>query len=125
MISPEMFGEFVLPELRQSCKRLERSFYHLDGKGELPHLPQLLEIEELDGIQWVPGAGNGTPLDWLDVYRMIAAADKKMWVGFDGDFDRLARLIEAVGRPELFEIHGSVPETREAELRAFIESFRR
>ena len=125
MISPEMFGEFVLPELRQSCKRLERSFYHLDGKGELPHLPQLLEIEELDGIQWVPGAGNGTPLDWLDVYRMIAATDKKMWVGFDGDFDRLARLIEAVGRPELFEIHGSVLETREAELRDFIESFRR
>ena len=125
MISPEMFGTFVLPELRQSCQRLERCFYHLDGKGELPHLPQLLEIEELDGIQWVPGAGNGTPLDWLDVYRAIAAAGKKMWVSFEGDFDEIARLIEAVGRPELFEIHGSVPATREAELRAFIDSFRR
>ncbi len=125
MISPEMFGEFVLPELRQSCRRLERCFYHLDGKGELPHLPQLLGIEELDGIQWVPGAGNGTPLDWLDVYRAIAAAGKKMWVSFEGDFDVIARLIEAVGRPELFEIHGSVAATREAELRDFIDSFRR
>ena len=125
MISPEMFGEFVLPELRQSCKRLERSFYHLDGKGELPHLPQLLRIEELNGIQWVPGAGNGTPLEWLDVYRAIAAAGKKMWISFDGDFDRTAQLMEAVGRPELFVVHGSVLTEREAELRDFIHFFRR
>ena len=125
MISPEMFGEFVLPELRQSCKRLGRSFYHLDGKGELPHLPQLLEIEELGGVQWVPGAGGGTPLEWLDVYRAIAAANKKMWISLDGDFDGIARLIEAVGRPELFVIRGSVPAERETELRDFIDYFRR
>ena len=124
MISPEMFGEFVLPELRESCRKLERSFYHLDGKGELPHLPQILSIEELDGVQWVCGAGGGSLLDWVDVYREIAAAGKKIWISPGGNFNEAAQLIEAIGRPELFMIRDSVPAEREGELRDFIASFR-
>ena len=77
MISPEMFAEFVLPELAESCRRLDRSFYHLDGKGELPHLPQLLSIPELGGIQWVPGAGETPYYEWIDVYRAVADAGKR------------------------------------------------
>lgn len=38
MISPEMFDEFVRPELVASCRRFENAFYHLDGQGQLPHL---------------------------------------------------------------------------------------
>ena len=125
MISPEMFGEFVLPELRQSCRQLERSFYHLDGKGELPHLPQILAIEELGGVQWIPGAGGGSLLDWVDVYRQIAAAGKKIWISPQGDFDMASRLIDAVGRPELFVIRDFVPAEREGEVRDFIGSFER
>ena len=48
-----------------------------------------------------------------------------MWISLDGDFDGIARLIEAVGRPELFVIRGSVPAERETELRDFIDYFRR
>ena len=52
MISPKMFGRFVLPELQATCKRLSRSFYHLDGIGQIPHLDQILSIPELDGVQY-------------------------------------------------------------------------
>ena len=44
MIGPDMFDEFVRPELEASCRKLENAFYHLDGIGVLPHLDSLLSI---------------------------------------------------------------------------------
>ncbi len=124
MISPGMFGEFVLPELTASCRRMPRSFYHLDGKGELPHLPQLLAIPELGGVQWVPGSGAAPFTEWREVYRAIAEAGKKIWLSPDGDFDGATRLIKETGRPELFMINCQCKAEDEAKARAFIERFR-
>lgn len=76
MISPDMFEEFVLPELIASCKKLVNPFYHLDGPGELPHLDYLLSIPELKGIQWVPTAGAQDIPNWLELYRKIHDAGK-------------------------------------------------
>jgi len=76
MIGPEMFDEFVTPELVASCKRLGNAFYHLDGPGELPHLDSLLGIQELNGIQWVPGSGAPDFDQWPEVYRKIHSAGK-------------------------------------------------
>lgn len=76
MISPEMFNEFVKPELAASCTKLDHAFYHLDGRGQLPHLDSLLSISELDGIQWVPGTGNSPEDKWPQVYQRIHAAGK-------------------------------------------------
>jgi hypothetical protein len=39
---------------------LPRTFYHLDGIGQLHHLDLVLSIAELDGVQWVPGDGKPT-----------------------------------------------------------------
>ncbi len=123
MISPEMFGEFVLPELAQSCRRLERSFYHLDGKGELPHLDQLLSIEELDGVQWIPGDGAPPFSEWGDVYCRIAAAGKKIWLSPQGDLAGAARIIDATGRPDLFVVNNGFPAEREAEMYEFMARY--
>lgn len=71
MISPEMFDEFVKPELTASCQRLGNAFYHLDGPGQLPHLDALLAIKELRGIQWIPGARRPDFREWMFVYRKI------------------------------------------------------
>lgn len=76
MIGPDMFDEFVKPELAATCRKLVNPFYHLDGPGQLPHLDSLLEIEELKGVQWVPGAGNKLMVEWPEVYRKIRAAGK-------------------------------------------------
>lgn len=49
------------------------------------HLPALLEIEELNAIQWTPGVGEpqgGSP-KWYDLYKKILAGGKSVmacWV---------------------------------------------
>lgn len=80
MISPEMFARFVLPELRSICKKLDYSFYHLDGVGQLPHLDLLLGLPELHGIQWIPGTGNAPVDAWINLLKKIRQAGKLVQV---------------------------------------------
>ena len=84
MLSPSLFERFVEPHIREQCVRLDRTIYHLDGPGQLPHVDRLLRIEELDGIQWVPGAAmsergyhRGSSV-WLPLYRKVQRAGKRL-----------------------------------------------
>ena len=60
--------------------------------------PALLEIEELNAIQWTPGVGQpqgGDPC-WYDLYKRIKAGGKAImasWV----EVDELKPLLDAVG----------------------------
>lgn len=76
MISPAMFERFVLPDLAAMCDHLDHAFYHLDGKGQIPHVDMLLSLERLRGIQWIPGAGQPEPEAWGDLLRRIRRAGK-------------------------------------------------
>jgi len=80
MLSPKIFTELAFPYIKEQCLRLERTIYHLDGPGEIPHLDALLSIPELDGIQWTPGAGHSTITSphWLSLYRKIQKKGKKL-----------------------------------------------
>ncbi|NQU76550.1 MAG: hypothetical protein HQ546_09590 [Planctomycetes bacterium] len=94
MIGPKMFDEFVKPELAASCKRQGKSFYHLDGLGQLPHLDSLLSIEALNGVQWVPGAGVSASELWFDVFEKILRAGKLAQVLFHFDLDGSAKIVD-------------------------------
>ena len=96
MIGPKMFQRFALPELQATCQRLGRSFYHLDGTGQIPHQPYLLGIEDLDGMQWVPGDGKPDCANWPEVYRPIRAAGKRIQV-INGGFHALDALRDQLG----------------------------
>ena len=76
MISPRMFGRFVLPDLKACCDALDYGFYHLDGKGEIPHLDQLLSIQRLRGVQWQPGDGQPMGDAWLPLLKRIRDGGK-------------------------------------------------
>ncbi len=76
MISPAMFERFVLPDLSAICDDLDYAFYHLDGKGEIPHLDRLLDIPRLRGIQWISGDGQPTPDQWLPLLKRIRDGGK-------------------------------------------------
>lgn len=86
MISPAMFERFVLPDLTACCDHLDHGFYHLDGKGEIPHLDLLLSIKRLRGIQWIPGDGNPPPDQWLSLLKRIRDGGKlcQVFVSPDG-----------------------------------------
>jgi 5-methyltetrahydrofolate--homocysteine methyltransferase len=76
MISPKMFERFVMPDLATCCAHVDHAFYHLDGKGQLPHLDRLLSLETLHGIQWIPGDGQPPAHQWLPVLKRIRAGGK-------------------------------------------------
>ena len=121
MISPAMFRQFVVPALREQCRWLDYSMYHLDGEGALVHLDALLEIDELDAIEWTPQGGYGdNPLSpkggsphWYDLYRRIRAAGKAVQV-IQVSHEQVLPLIDAVGPEGLFIMTGA-PDERTAE----------
>jgi len=120
MISPRMFQRFVMPDLQACCDHLEYAFYHLDGRGELPHLDQMLAIERLRGIQWQPGDGQPMADDWPEVLQKIRSVGKlvQVFVTTQGALDIKKEL---GGRGFLIHI---VNETLTLEQgRAFIEAF--
>ncbi|MHB0998362.1 MAG: trimethylamine corrinoid protein 2 [Armatimonadota bacterium] len=85
MISKRMFDDVFLPGIAEECRHTEASVYHLDGPGALRHLDSLLEIPELNAIQWVYGEGNGRASDWLHVYKKCQAAGKSLQIGMQSD----------------------------------------
>jgi corrinoid protein of di/trimethylamine methyltransferase len=98
MISVEDYRRFVQPFIRQQCQKIDYTLYHLDGVGAMHHLPALLEIKELNAIQWTPGVGEpqgGSP-KWYDLYKKILAGGKSImasWV----TLDELRPLLDNIG----------------------------
>lgn len=98
MISVEDYRRFVQPFIREQCRRIDYTLYHLDGVGALHHVPALLEVEELNAIQWTPGVGEpqgGSP-KWYDLYRRILDSGKSImacWV----TIDELRPLLDNIG----------------------------
>lgn len=121
MISPDMFQEFVLPELEASSRRLGNTFYHLDGVGQLAHLDSLLKIESLKGIQWIPGAGKPGPEHWPEVHRKIRAAGKLSQ--FFGPPGALDKLVEQLGSAEGIAMCTSVQPTEQDDLQEWLRRY--
>lgn len=85
MISKKMFDDIFLPGIIGECRFFEKSIYHLDGPGALQHLDSLLDIKELNAIQWVPGEGHGRASDWMHIYKRIQQAGKGMQISLGVD----------------------------------------
>lgn len=77
MVSKRVFDEFYLPSLLAEVRHMTHNVFHLDGKGMLRHLDRILEIPEIQAIQWVHGVGDDAPImQWLPVITKIQAAGK-------------------------------------------------
>ena len=98
MISQNDYRRFVQPFIREQCQKIDYTLYHLDGVGAMHHLDALLEIEELNAIQWTPGVGEpqGGSAKWYDLYRKILDGGKSImacWV----TLDELRPLLDHIG----------------------------
>ena len=79
MMSPSMFSEYFIDGIQEEAQHVDYFFYHLDGPGAIRHLDALLGIDELDGIQWVPGDGaSKDPMDWISLFDRIQRSEKKL-----------------------------------------------
>ena len=112
-LSNEMWKEFVLPGIREEIEFLDHCFYHLDGKQQLIHLDDLLAIKKLDGIQWVPGAGQPEMFSrhWRYLLKKILDAGKKIIVYGNMDLDVIKDVHQDLGYKNIvYDIHGRTRE---------------
>lgn len=86
LISPSQFREFVIPSLRMQCRQLDNSLYHLDGPDAIKHLDALMDIDELNALQWTPGDGkpDGSGKEWYPIYEKVRNAGKSLWISIYG-----------------------------------------
>ena len=85
LIGKEDFEKFIIPGLMKELNFLDASIYHLDGPGALRHTDRLLEIPELNGIQWVYGAGQPSASHWIELLQKIQNAGKLIQVTCNPD----------------------------------------
>jgi hypothetical protein len=77
LLSPELFDEFVVPELEIYGRAFGRLWYHLDGGDARQHLPRLLTLPYVRVVQYTPRPSeppNGPA--HLDFYRRVQAAGR-------------------------------------------------
>ena len=80
MIGPEMYHEFCWQDLVETCQYVDCSLYHLDGPGAIHHLPRICSVQELNSIQWIPGAGAPPPSQWISLLWRIQEFGKSLQV---------------------------------------------
>jgi 5-methyltetrahydrofolate--homocysteine methyltransferase len=122
MISPDQFRDFAQPSLWRQCRRLDNSIYHLDGPDAIRHVPALMEIKELNGLQWTCGDGqpDGGSERWYPIYDQVREAGKSLWVAFgDGGakdwVESGIRLMKRYGPDCFYFIFPDFSNLREAE----------
>ncbi|WP_347840134.1 hypothetical protein [uncultured Draconibacterium sp.] len=98
MFSEDDFRTFVQPFIREQAQKIDYTLYHLDGVDAQRHLDALLEIDELNAIQWTPGVGEpqGGDSRWYGLYKRILAGGKSImanWVSLN----ELEPLIDNLG----------------------------
>ncbi len=80
MIGPEMFRELFIPVLKRQLDYLDHSVYHVDGIGAFAHVDALCELDRLQALQILPGAGKPSPLHYMDVLKKVQRAGKNLHI---------------------------------------------
>lgn len=125
LISPRMFGDFVVPALTEQCAWLDYSMYHLDGTQAIVHLDALLAIEPLAAVEWTPQAGRpqgGSPL-WFDLYRQVLDAGKSVQAILVEPQEVLP-LLDAVGTKGVYVMTEAATEAEARALEDAVEAYR-
>lgn len=109
MMSPDNFRDLIQESLREQARKVDHVLYHLDGPQAIIHMDALMEIDEIDALQWTSGdAGpDGTLPDWDVIYDKAIAAGKSIWVKvYSGEFEdwikNVDRIVQKYGSHSLF-----------------------
>ena len=98
MLSPKQYEDLFLAPLIETMRTVDHCIYHLDGVVALQHLDLLLSVPEIDAIQWVPGAGRETILQWIPLIRRVQQAGKSVLVQAEAaEIQDLLRAVPARG----------------------------
>ena len=103
-LSPKWFKRFALDDIITQAEHMDYAFYHLDGPDALNHIDDILAIDSINGIQWVPGAGGELRCSdaWMPVYKKIQAAGKNIYIDFFELPERLAHFYKELDPTGLY-----------------------
>jgi len=85
LLSKAMFDAKMLPFIEEQTNAIARTVYHLDGPDAVRHLDSLLDLPNLDAIQWVQGSGAGMMSEWVDLLKRIQAGGKNLYIDCAAD----------------------------------------
>lgn len=77
MLSPEMFNEFVMPEVEREADFFDYSLWHLDGIDEIRHLDAICSVKKIRGVQWVDSRFTNQ-MAYLDLFKRIRGKGKSL-----------------------------------------------
>jgi len=80
MIGPRHFQDIFLPEIARQAATVARAAFHLDGPGVANHIDAILQIPDIQAIQWVPGAGMESTLSYVPMLQMIQRRGRSLQV---------------------------------------------
>ena len=78
MISLERERRYVITALREEALFFDYCAYYFNGKTVLEHLEDILVIPEIDVMQCVPGVGQSSTYEWMDLLKKIQKADEDL-----------------------------------------------
>lgn len=97
LIGPSQFEDIFLPDIARQAATVGRAVFHLDGPDAARHIDALLDLPEIQAIQFTPGAGSPSALAWVDMFRKTQQRNRSALVVCPAD--EVLALCEAL-RPE-------------------------
>ncbi len=114
MFSPDMFKEFVIPDMTEQCDWLDYSMFHLDGSEGEMHLDHLLSIDSLTAIEFTPEPTKprGHDLYWTGLYKRILEGGKSLQIVM-AQKQGLKDLFNAIGTKGVYVIVDDIEDEQE------------
>ena len=78
LISPRDFRDFFLPGIVAQAGKVEGTIFHLDGPEALGTVDALLDVPEIQVIEWSTDVKDLDLSRWMDFYRQVLAAGKNL-----------------------------------------------
>jgi len=97
MLSPEMFAEFVMPDLCATTAFLDDSIYHLDGVEQMRFIGQIASAPKIRAIQWNPAKHPADISEHMPHFRRIRELGLSLMVTAPGSIDNAVRLTRELG----------------------------
>lgn len=109
LMSPNQFSDFIVKSLKEQAAKADCVLYHLDGPDAIKHMDALMEVDEIDALQWTSGdmGPDGTLEEWYPIYDKAIMAGKSLWVKvYSGEFEdwikNVDRIVKRYGSHSLF-----------------------
>ena len=93
-----MFRHIFLPVVRRQTEFLDHTVFHVDGVNLFRHVDALCELPRLQALQILPGAGEPSPLHYIETLKKVQSAGKNLHISIEPEeVERALSLLSARG----------------------------